>query len=151
MYTNYVKENFDNILKEVKETLAKEIYSSVDDAVDEEKIKSIVVPLGQALRKDLPLEARRTIIDKFNNTIQQYSDFASLFALHVQLNILKFVISGDITAESTRIQVDSIIPREFRPPPPPTNQANDDVKRKSDYKTLYVELLTSDQYLAVWS
>ncbi|GAA5797830.1 hypothetical protein HPULCUR_003226 [Helicostylum pulchrum] len=119
-------------------------YSSVDDAVDEEKIKSIVVPLGQVLRKDLPLEARRTIINKFNNTIQQYSNFASLFDLHVQLNILKFVISGDIAAESTRVQVDSIIPREFRAssasiefPAPPTNQANDDVKRKSDYKTLF--------------
>ncbi|KAI8090773.1 hypothetical protein BDF21DRAFT_460197 [Thamnidium elegans] len=117
MYTSYVKEQFDNVVKEVKNTLTKEIgkpertysskYSSVDDAVDEqEQINSIVVPLSQVLRKDLPIALR---------------------------------------PENNRVQMDSILPREFRVssttiefPVAPTTHANNDAKRQSDYKTLFM-------------
>ncbi|KAG2235474.1 hypothetical protein INT48_007872 [Thamnidium elegans] len=102
------------------------------------------VPLGQVLRKDLPIALRRKIIDSFNNAIQLYSDFATIFALNVQLNMLKFAMSSCITAESNRVQMDSIIPHEFRVssttiefPAAPTTHENNDAKRQSDYKTLF--------------
>ena len=86
LYKSYLQENFDSLFSAVKERLDEGAESEEDEISTqsaEHQVKSIVVPLGQVIRKDLSTELRPTIMEKLSSAACKYSDFACAFSLVV--------------------------------------------------------------------
>ncbi|CEI92117.1 hypothetical protein RMCBS344292_06388 [Rhizopus microsporus] len=86
LYKSYLQENFDSLFSAVKEKLDERTESEADEISTqsaEHQVKSIVMPLGQAIRKDLPAELRSTIMKKLISAVCKYSDFACIFSVVV--------------------------------------------------------------------
>jgi hypothetical protein len=84
LYKSYLHDNFDSLIFAVKELLNEETGSEegeISAQSGEYQIKSIVVPLGQVIQKDLSAESRSTIMEKLSSAIRKYSDFACAFPL----------------------------------------------------------------------
>ncbi|CEI85993.1 hypothetical protein RMCBS344292_00440 [Rhizopus microsporus] len=138
LYKSYLQENFDSLFSAVKERLDEGAESEEDEISTqsvEHQVKSIVVPLGQVIRKDLPVELRSTIMEKLSSAVYKYSDFACIFSLVVQLTMTTFAISGGALLETN-----TLIPSEFQRDaspvilPAPSRNASSDV---ADYKALF--------------
>ena len=138
LYKSYLQENFDSLFSAVKERLDEGAESEEDEISTqsvEHQVKSIVVPLGHVIRKDLPVELRSTIMEKLSSAVCKYSDFACIFSLVVQLTMTTFAMSGGALLETN-----TLIPSEFQRdaspvilPAPIRNASSDD----ADYKALF--------------
>ena len=107
--------------------------------VQEEQIRSIVAPLGQIVRKDLPPNMRAVIIEKLKSAIIQYSDFACMLSFMVHAIMMNFTMFDN----NTTVDLDTIIPIEFqtdsRPvslPSIPRIPTSNDITY-NDYKNLF--------------
>lgn len=138
LYRDYVQNHFYALVKEVEKYFDKgkepgePEEAGTSSLLQDEQIRSMVLHLGQVIRKYLPPEGRSIIIEKFNNAIAQYSDFASIFSFTVELYMLKFTKS-----DSSDWDINNIIPPEFLTssvsnltfPDVPNNPTSDDPKR----------------------
>jgi hypothetical protein len=93
------------------------------------------VPLDQVIWKDLSAELRSTIMEKLSFAVCQYSDFAFIFSLVVQMTMLISTISN-----GNSVEMNTIIPAEFQRdstpallPIPLRNTSNNE----SEYKALF--------------
>ncbi|CAO3688218.1 unnamed protein product [Rhizopus stolonifer] len=139
---NTLQNNFDNLLDTIKENQNNSVPEEEEDArafVQEEQIRSIVVLLGQIVRKDLPPNMRATIIEKLNSAIIQYSDFACTLSFMVHAIMINFTMFDN----NTTVDLDTIIPIEFQTdsgpvslPAIPTIPTSSDVTY-NDYKNLF--------------
>ncbi|CAO3699391.1 unnamed protein product [Rhizopus stolonifer] len=142
LYGSYVQNNFDNLLDTIKENQNNSVPEEEEDArafVQEEQIRSIVVLLGQIVRKYLPPNMRATIIEKLNSAIIQYSDFACTLSFMVHAIMINFTMFDN----NTTVDLDTIIPIEFQTdsgpvslPAIPTIPTSSDVTY-NDYKNLF--------------
>ncbi|CAO3698210.1 unnamed protein product [Rhizopus stolonifer] len=107
--------------------------------VQEEQIRSIVVPLGQIVRKDLPPNMRAIIIEKLNSAIVRYSDFACMLSFMVHAIMINFTIFDN----NATVDLDTIIPIGFQTDSGPVSlQAIPTIPTSSDvtyndYKNLF--------------
>ncbi|KAG1176521.1 hypothetical protein G6F70_004030 [Rhizopus microsporus] len=112
LYKSYLQENFDSLLSAVKERLDEGAESEEDEISTqsaEHQVKSIVVPLGQVIRKDLSTELRPTIMEKLSSAVCKHPDFACIFFLVDQLTMTTFAMSGGVLLETN-----TLVPSEFQ-------------------------------------
>lgn len=123
-WRTHVDKNFQTLLERPNQQQNSSGNASQNISAEEdlEEFETCTVSLNKIIRKDLPFDMKKVILDKINNSMQTSTDYLNNFGILFHLLLLKFR-SGVFIMENNSLihrdqhgfQISSILPLNFEP------------------------------------